>query len=359
MNNFIYENKTKLFFGKGGMKEYLACLLNQYGKTVLLISAQNEIIHPDLIEILKNKEKNIIELKLTEQANYGFIQNGVKLVHENQVDFILAVGDGKLLDCAKCISAQVKCKEDLWNLEILKHTYPQDFLPLGFIATGLNGAYGNDEALIYHEEKKERRLLLGAAAEFVFLDPMLMMNDKALFSEDILNLLSYAIEIDLTGSSKSQVSDACNLSLIQSLIVNTRSYLKNPNDYEIRSELVWTMLLVRSGLLKMGKGNHFQLQKLAYDLSARLDCDSASILALLLYQFCLMKHKRIDEIKNLEAFLHELGYSLQDLDINSLSDYDLKFIAASNGLSCRCAKGLYPEEIEEVLKACKENIKRR
>lgn len=188
---------------------------------------------------------------------------------------------------------------------------------------------------------------------------MLMMNDKALFSEDILNLLSYAIEIDLTGSSKSQVSDACNLSLIQSLIVNTRSYLKNPNDYEIRSELVWTMLLVRSGLLKMGKGNHFQLQKLAYDLSARLDCDSASILALLLYQFCLMKHKRIDEIKNLEAFLHELGYSLQDLDINSLSDYDLKFIAASNGLSCRCAKGLYPEEIEEVLKACKENIKRR
>ena len=119
MNNFIFENKTKVYFGKGGVKEYLGSLLVNYGETVML-----------------------------------------------------AYGGGSVSDCCKVISAQGKLDEDIWELENTKHTFPTEFIPLGTIVTVFGtGSEMNNGAVITHEEKKIKGALWGAQADFAFLDP--------------------------------------------------------------------------------------------------------------------------------------------------------------------------------------------
>ena len=122
MNNFIYENKTKVYFGKGGVKEYLGCLLKKCGNTVMLAygggSIQKNGIYDEVTGILKECGKRIVEFSgIMPNPTYAKVQEGAKLARENRVDFILAVGGGSVIDCCKIVSAQAKLQEDIWELE--------------------------------------------------------------------------------------------------------------------------------------------------------------------------------------------------------------------------------------------------
>ena len=160
MNNFIFENKTKVYFGKGGVKEYLGCLLGNYGETVMLAYGGGSIkrngVYDEIMGILNAAGKRIVEFSgIMSNPTYQKVQEGAKLAWENHVDLILAVGGGSVSDCCKVISAQAKLGEDIWELENTKHTFPTEFIPLGTIVTVFGtGSEMNNGAVITHEEKK-------------------------------------------------------------------------------------------------------------------------------------------------------------------------------------------------------------
>ena len=138
MNNFLFENKTKVYFGKGGVKEYLGCLLEHYGDTVMLAygggSIKHNGVYDEIVGILNAEGKRIVEFPgIMPNPTYAKVQEGAKLARENHVDLILAVGGGSVSDCCKVVSAQAKVDEDLWELENTKHTRPTAFIPLGTI----------------------------------------------------------------------------------------------------------------------------------------------------------------------------------------------------------------------------------
>ena len=138
MNNFLFENKTKVYFGKGGVKEYLGCLLEHYGDTVMLAygggSIKHNGVYDEIVGILNAEGKRIVEFPgIMPNPTYAKVQEGAKLARENHVDLILAVGGGSVSDCCKVVSAQAKVDEDLWELENTKHTRPTEFIPLGTI----------------------------------------------------------------------------------------------------------------------------------------------------------------------------------------------------------------------------------
>ena len=138
MNNFLFENKTKVYFGKGGVKEYLGCLLKHYGDTVMLAygggSIKHNGVYDEIVGILNAEGKRIVEFPgIMPNPTYAKVQEGAKLARENHVDLILAVGGGSVSDCCKVVSAQAKVDEDLWELENTKHTRPTAFIPLGTI----------------------------------------------------------------------------------------------------------------------------------------------------------------------------------------------------------------------------------
>ena len=118
MNNFIFENKTKVYFGKGGVKEYLGGLLANFGETVMLAYGGGSIkcngVYDEIMGILNAAGKRIVEFSgIMSNPTYAKVQEGAKLAHENHVDPILAVGGGSVSDCCKAISAQANLNEDI------------------------------------------------------------------------------------------------------------------------------------------------------------------------------------------------------------------------------------------------------
>lgn len=135
MNNFIFENKTKVYFGKGGVKEYLGGLLANFGETVMLAYGGGSIkcngVYDEIMGILNAQGKCVVEFSgIMSNPTYAKVQEGAKLARENHVDLILAVGGGSVSDCCKVISAQANLNEDIWKMQYTKHTLPTKFIPL-------------------------------------------------------------------------------------------------------------------------------------------------------------------------------------------------------------------------------------
>lgn len=109
MNNFIFENKTKVYFGKGGVKEYLGGLLANFGETVMLAYGGGSIkrngVYDEIMGILNAQGKCVVEFSgIMSNPTYAKVQDGAKLARENHVDLILAVGGGSVSDRCKVIS---------------------------------------------------------------------------------------------------------------------------------------------------------------------------------------------------------------------------------------------------------------
>lgn len=119
MNNFIFENKTKVYFGKGGVKEYLGGLLANSGETVMLAYGGGSIkcngVYDEIMGILNAQGKCVVEFSgIMPNPTYAKVQEGAKLARENHVDLILAVGGGSVSDCLQ------------GHLRRVRHAEPRD-----------------------------------------------------------------------------------------------------------------------------------------------------------------------------------------------------------------------------------------
>lgn len=160
MNNFIFENATKVYFGKGAVKEYLAQAAAPYGERVLLAYGGGSIrkngIYDTVTEILHSAGKQIVEFSgIMPNPTYRKVQEGAALVRENNVGLILAVGGGSVMDCCKAVSLAASYKGDIWN-DYWAKAGVIDFepVPVGAIVTVTGtGSECNGGAVITNEEK--------------------------------------------------------------------------------------------------------------------------------------------------------------------------------------------------------------
>ena len=109
MNNFIFENSTKVFFGKGCVKEYLCCLTKAYGDTVMLCYGGGSIkkngIYDEVTNILEAAGKTVVEFSgIMANPTYAKVLEGAKLAKKNDVSLLLGIGGGSVMDCCKAIS---------------------------------------------------------------------------------------------------------------------------------------------------------------------------------------------------------------------------------------------------------------
>ena len=117
MNNFIFQNSTKVYFGKGCVKEYLACLTKN-AQTILLAYGGGSIkrngVYDEITGILKEAGKNIVEFSgIMSNPTYAKVQEGARLARDNQADMILAVGGGSTMDCCKAVSLAARYDGDI------------------------------------------------------------------------------------------------------------------------------------------------------------------------------------------------------------------------------------------------------
>ena len=385
MNNFIYENKTKVYFGKGGVKEYLGCLLKNYGDTVMLAYGGGSIkrngVYDEVIGILHDAGKRVVAFGgIMSNPTYAKVQEGAKLARENHVDLILAVGGGSVSDCCKVISAQARAEEDLWELEYTKHTYPTKFIPLGTVVTVFGtGSEMNSGAVITHEEKKIKGALWGAQADFAFLDPnyTLSVPMKQVIS-GAFDTLSHAMETYFGKPDENNLSDDINEALMRSVIRNIRVLLTDPENYEARSELAWASAMAENGILKIGKVTDFQCHMLEHQLGAYTNCNHGAGLAVIhpvLYRHIYkagaarfarwaqnvwgVAPKAADEetalagVEALAAFIREIGLPTTLAELGIPADTDLHAVADSTLRTAGCCRKLTNAELYDILLECK------
>lgn len=385
MKNFIYENRTKVYFGKGSVKEYLESLLKKYGETVMLAYGGGSIkkngIYDEIMDILSAAGKRIVEFAgIMPNPTYQKAQEGVKVARENQVDLILAVGGGSVSDCCKVISAQAMLDEDIWEMENMKHILPTAFIPLGTIVTAFGtGSEMNNGAVITNEEKKIKGALWGAQADFAFLDPEYTRSVpmKQVIS-GAFDTLSHAMETYFGKPDKNNLSDDINEAVMRSVIRNIRVLMKDEKNYEARSELAWASAMAENGILKIGKITDFQCHQIEHQLGAYTNCNHGAGLAVIhpvlyrhIYKSGVARFARFAQnvwgiaskgseeetafagVDALAAFITEIGLPTSFSELGIPADTDLRSVADSTNIAAGCCMKLTHEDIYEILKECK------
>ena len=394
MNTFTYSYPVKVYFGEKAAENNLKTELAKVGDSVMLAYGGGSIkkngVYDKLMSILKEAGKSVTEFtRIMSNPTYEKVQEGAKLAKDNSIDFILAVGGGSVIDCCKVVSAQAKLDKDIWDYEYVEHGAPTDFIPMGAVVTAFGtGAEMNNGAVITNEEKKSKSPLWGAFYDFAILDPVytLTMPMKQVIS-GAFDSLSHSMETYM-GSPRAKavsfggevgLSDEINEAIQRNIIRNIRATLKNPDDIQARSELIWAAAMAENGILKIGKVTDFQCHMLEHQLGAYTDCNHGQGLAVLhpvldrhmlpeaAPQFARMavevwgvdpSGKSEEELANafidaLTSFIKEIGLPATFTEMNIPEDTDFKAIADSTILTGGCAKKFNREELLEVLLECR------
>ncbi|MFR2954718.1 MAG: iron-containing alcohol dehydrogenase, partial [Clostridium sp.] len=291
MNNFIFENDTKVYFGKGCVKEYLSSVLSHYGKTVMLAYGGGAIkkngIYDEIVEALTAAKKTIVEFSgIMANPTYAKVLEGAALAREKGVDFILGVGGGSVMDCCKAASLAARYEGDIWN-DFWERAGIVDFepLPLGFVVTVTGtGSECNGGAVITNEECKIKtgRDYPACNAKFAMLDPAYTMTVP--LRQTIsggFDILSHIMETYFSEPNEDNVSDNISEALMKSVIHNLREVIKNPKDYTARSNLMWAATMAENRIIKLGKRCDFQCHQMEHQLGAYTDCNHGEGLAVL------------------------------------------------------------------------------
>lgn len=380
MDNFIYQYPVKQYFGVGCAEEAIKTELKKVGENVLLAygggSLKRTGLYDKLRRWLEEAGKNVTDFDgIMPNPTYAKVQEGAQLVRENNIDFILAVGGGSVIDCCKIVSAQVKLDEDIWDMWYVGHRLPTEFIPMGAVVTASGtGAEQNNGAVITHEEKKLKQPLFGAFHSFAVLDSDLT---KTVPMKQVISgafdTLSHCMETYMGKPQATNLSDEINEAVMRNVITNLRRLIRNPDDDFARGELMWASAMAENGMLKLGKQTDFQCHMIEHAVGAYTDCNHGQGLAVIhpaLYRRLLeagkeklarmaetvwgVKGTTIEEtamrgIEALEAFIREIGLPTHWSEMGITDESMLRAAADTCILTPRCCRLLTRDEIFELL----------
>ncbi len=281
LGNFAYCNPTKLYFGDEAL-QYLNEELPKYGKNVVLVYGGGSIkkngIYDEVAEILKTNGKNVTEIAgVMPNPTLEKLYEGIEIARKHEADLILAVGGGSVCDYAKAVSVSVHCDEDPWEKYYLKFEEPAcEIVPVGCVLTMVGtGSEMNAGAVITNQETK---LKIG----HVFADENIMprfsiLNPKYTLTlphyqmiAGIYDIFNHICEQYFSGEDDN-TSDYISEGLMRSVIHSSRIANKDPQDYEARSNLMWTATWALNTLVAKGKPTDWMVHMLGQAVGAHTD----------------------------------------------------------------------------------------
>jgi len=299
LGNIVYSNPTKLYFGTESLG-YLGQELEHYGKNVLFIYGSGSIkktgLYDKVMSILKEKNKSVIELSgVMPNPTLKKLKEGVSLARENNIDLILAVGGGSVCDYSKALSASVHCKEDVWEKYFIKKEDVEcSIIPIGTILTMTGtGSEMNGTAVITNTKtmiKKGRTFPDILFPKFSILNPELTYTvSEYQMSAGIFDIASHILEQYFSGTDDN-TSDYIMEGLLRSLIKSSLIAIKEPKNYEARSNIMWTATWALNTLIAKGKSTDWMVHMFGHSVSAHTDAThgmTLSAISLAYYNYIL------------------------------------------------------------------------
>lgn len=383
--DFCYYNPTKIYFGRTALENLPAELAN-YGATVLLVYGKGSVkksgLYDEVTDILKRAGKTVVELAgIKSNPSYAQMLEGAKLVRENHVDFILAVGGGSVIDCAKGISLSAYCKGDPWQRYWMDfEEVDNEIVPVGAVLTMAGtGSEMNGGSVITNEEKmlKSGRVYPpNVYPKFSILNPEYTYTvPKYQMASGIFDTMSHLMEQYFSGDDDN-TTDYIIEGVLRSLIHSTKTALKHPDDYEARSNIMWCATIGLNTITGLSKEQDWEVHMIEHQLGAYTDCAHGAGLAAIsiayykyICQYGMDKFVRFAKnvwdipvdtmdkeaavsagLEKLSEFIKELGLpqSLREL---GATEEMLPLIARST-VPGGGYKQLDAEDILKILKAC-------
>lgn len=280
LGNFCFSNPTKLYFGEDSLA-YLNEELPKYGKNVQLIYGGGSIkkngIYEQVVKILKENGKEIFEDGgVMPNPTVEKLHEGIQIARENQVDLLLAVGGGSCCDYAKAVSVSVHCEEEPWEKYYIRFEEPDcEIVPVGCVLTMAGtGSEMNAGAVITNHESK---LKIGHVFGENVMPKFSILNPKFTFSlpkrqmvAGIYDIFNHICEQYFSGEDDN-TSDYVSEALMKSVVHSSRIAIQNPEDYEARSNIMWTATWALNTLVSRGKDTDWMVHMLGQSAGAYTD----------------------------------------------------------------------------------------
>lgn len=386
LGNFVFSNPTKLYFGKDSLN-YLNEELPKYGKNVQLVYGGGSIkktgIYDKVVEILKTNGKEIFEDGgVMPNPTVEKLHEGVQIARDHQVDFILAVGGGSCCDYAKAVSISVNCKDEPWEKYYLKYEDVDDgteIVPVGCVLTmvGTGSEMNGGAVITNHESKLKIGHIFGERVfpRFAVLDPTFTYSlPKYQMTAGFFDILNHICEQYFSGEDDN-TSDYLMEGLMRSLIHSSRIAMKEPENYEARSNIMWTATWALNTLVAMGKSTDWMVHMLGQAVGAHTDAThgmTLSAVSMAYYRhimpYGLAKFKRFAEnvwevasngktdkevalegLAAMEAWMEEIGVVMNIRELGVTEDM-LDDLVKSTLVMEGGYKVLNQDEIKEIFK---------
>lgn len=300
MNNFNYYTPTKVVFGKK-TEEQTGQLVKEAGGTKVLIhygggSVKRSGLLDRIKESLEAEQIPYSELGgVVPNPRLSLVYEGIELVKNEGIDFILAVGGGSAIDSAKAIGYGVANGGDVWDLYDRKRT-AKGCLPIGVVLTlAATGSEMSDSSVITKEEGWVKRGYSSdyARPTFAVMNPELTMTlpdyQTACGCTDIL---MHTLERYFTNGGNMEITDSIAEGLMRTVMVNAKILADDPQNYEARAEVMWAGSLSHNGLTGCGNGgNDFATHALEHEISGMFDVAHGAGLAALWGSWARYVHK--------------------------------------------------------------------
>jgi len=357
--------------------------LPKYGKTVQLVYGGGSIkrngIYDQVVALLKENEKTVVEDGgVMPNPTVGKLTEGVRIARENQVDFLLAVGGGSCCDYAKAVSVSVHCGEDPWEKYYIRFEEPDcPVIPVGCVLTMAGtGSEMNGGAVITNHEQK---LKIGHVFGDQVMPKFAILNPRFTFTlpkrQMAAGIYDHICEQYFSGEDDN-TSDYISEALMKSVIHSSRIALQNPEDYEARSNIMWTATWALNTLIAQGKTTDWMVHMLGQSVGAYTDATHGMTLAAVslpyykyIMQYGLSRFRRfavnvwgidagnktdgqvaLEGLAAMESWMKELGLEMHLRDLGVTGEM-LDGIADGTVIMEGGYKILTRNEILEILKA--------
>ena len=388
MFNFNYFTPTKVIFGKEAELQVGAQLKAFGGRKILIHYGGQSAVRSGLLQRVKEvlEANGIMYTELggvVPNPHLSKVKEGIELGRSAQVDFILAVGGGSVIDSAKAIAyGLAEPEKDVWEL-YKRERKAVGCLPIGVILTiAASGSEMSNSSVITNEETGEKRSYNDdiARPKFALMNPKLTMTLSDYQSmSGCVDIMMHTMDRYFTNGGNMEITDAVAEALLRTVIKQSQILHKDPENYEARAEVMWAGSLSHNGLTGCGNdGGDFAPHAIEHEMGGMFDVTHGAGLAAIwgswaryVYQDCLPRFVRFavnvmgvqpgenDEdtalqgIAAVEDFYRsiDMPVNMRELGIEP-TEAQIKEMAAScmsaSGGKKGSAKGLYEEDIEAI-----------
>ncbi|AEH02347.1 iron-containing alcohol dehydrogenase [Lacinutrix sp. 5H-3-7-4] len=382
MNNFDFKNPTKIIFGKDTIEKVKEEI--PADAKVLLLYGGGSIKKNGIYDQVKTA---LADVDVTEfggipaNPEYAKLMEALKVIKDENITYLLAVGGGSVIDGTKFLSAAAVYDGDTpWDI-LTKNIRTEKGMPFGTVLTlPATGSEMNSGAVITREETKEKLAMGGPGLFPVFsiLDPQVITSiPERQLANGLTDAFTHVLEQYMTYPIGALLQDRFAESILQTLVEVAPTVLKDPTNYQAASNFMWSCTMALNGLIQKGVPGDWAIHMMGHELTALFGIDHARTLAVITpshykYNFEAKKEKlaqygervwnitegstddkAYEAIAKTEAFFHELGIDTK------LSDYTKEYEGTAEEVAKRFkARGwklgerqaLMPEDAEKIVK---------